>query len=68
MARRAAGWNRISYCSGSVPGQVLPDGGQVGAGLTAAERGQALGDAGDRLGVAEDFQGHLQAFQVVHGN
>jgi hypothetical protein len=46
----------------TAPGQVLPGGGQVGAGLAAAQRGQALGDTG-RVGVAEDLQGHLRAVE-----
>jgi hypothetical protein len=49
-ARRAAGWNRISYRlagslsapGGTAPGQILADGGQISTGLAMAQRGQAL--------------------------
>jgi len=45
-------------------GQTLPNRGHVGAKLTAPESCQALRDARDSVGVAKDFQGHLQAIKV----
>jgi len=58
---------RCSRAGSAAPGQILADGGQVSAWFPAAERRQALGDARDGVGVTEDFQGHLHAFEVVHG-
>jgi len=46
-------------------GQVLANGGHIGTRLGALQGGQAFRDARDRLGVAEDFQCHLQALKVI---
>ena len=66
---------RTSYgCVGSVVtrrwrgvGQILADGGHISAGITTAKSCQALRDARYSLGVTQDFQGHLQTLQVIHG-
>ena len=44
------------------------DGGQISTGLATAQRGQALRDTCDGVTVAEDFQGHLQALEIGHGD
>jgi len=56
---------RLSRASVAAPDQVVANGGQVGARLTALQGSQALRDARTGLAVAEDFQRRLQAFKVI---
>lgn len=57
----------MSRAGGASPGQILAGGGEISPGLAAAERCQALGYTGGGVAVTEDFQGHLHALQIVHG-
>jgi hypothetical protein len=54
-----------SPASDTAPGQVLANSRQVRTRLASAERGQALGDADDRVMVAKDLQGHFQPVHVI---
>jgi hypothetical protein len=49
----------------AAPDQVVANGGQVGARLTAPQGGQAFRDARTGLAVTENFQRRLQAFKVI---
>lgn len=53
-------WSRVSVGAAD---QVVANGGQVGARLTALQGGQALQDARSGLAVTEDFQRRLQALR-----
>jgi hypothetical protein len=46
--------------------QILANGSHISTRLTTLQCGQALGDATDCLGIAEDLQGHFQALEVVN--
>jgi len=63
---RTAAQVRLSLPGGAAPGQILANSGHVGARLTTPQSREALRDARDSIGVAEDFQGHLQALKVIH--
>ena len=55
-----------SRIADAAPRQVLANRGHVSARLALLKPRQALRDARDRVGVTEDFQGHLHALKVVH--
>lgn len=56
---------RPSRAGDAAPGQVLANGGHVSAPLAALQGCQAFRDTRNRVGVTEDFQGHLQALKVI---
>jgi len=57
---------RPSCAGDAAPGQILANGGHVGARFSTSQSCQALRDARDSVGVTEDLQGHLQALKVIY--